>query len=48
VDWDEPVNNGKAIHAYRFYFRQSDEVTFTEESTECVGTDELVLTTRQC
>jgi hypothetical protein len=36
------------IHAYRFYFRQKDGVTYTEENVECIGTDVQVVTARQC
>jgi hypothetical protein len=39
VAWDEPINNGYDIHAYKFFFLQKDGVTYTEESTDCDGTN---------
>jgi hypothetical protein len=48
VAWDEPVNNGYAVHAYKFFFLQKDGVTFTEESTDCDGTNPQTVASRQC
>jgi hypothetical protein len=48
VSWSDPVANGQAIHAYRFYVLQSDGVTYTEETTDCDGTNASVVSNRQC
>jgi hypothetical protein len=47
VEWDEPVNNGYVIHAYRFFVITSGGA-YEEESTECDGTNALVVSNRQC
>jgi hypothetical protein len=48
IAWDEPVNNGFEIHAYRFFFLTSDGTTFAEESTECDGTNQAIVSGLQC
>jgi len=48
VSWSDPVANGQAVHAYRFYVLQSDGVTYTEETTDCDGTNASVVSSRQC
>ena len=48
VSWDDPIANGYVVHAYRFYVLQSDGVTYTEETTDCDGTDSDVVSNRQC
>ena len=48
VTWDEPVNNGYVVDSYRFFVRESDGTTFTEETVDCVGTNSDVVANREC
>jgi hypothetical protein len=48
VVWDEPINNGYVIHAYRVFILQSDGTTYTEESVQCEGSSAEVVAARQC
>lgn len=48
VDWNSPINNGYIIHAYRFFFLESDGTTYTEELVECNGSDSTIVSSRQC
>lgn len=48
VQWDDPIANGYPIHAYRFFFLESDGVTYTEETVECDGTDANIVANREC
>jgi hypothetical protein len=47
IDWTEPSNNGAAITSYSVLIAQSDG-TFTEDSTNCDGSDSTIVTATQC
>lgn len=42
------MTNGSPITGYKFFIRESDGVTYTEENVECDGSTESVITLRQC
>lgn len=46
LSWAYPVTNGSPITGYRFFIRESDVLTYTEETVECDGTDSSVITLR--
>jgi hypothetical protein len=48
VNWDNVIDNGYVIHAYRFFFLESDGVTYTEETVECDGSDSDIVSNREC
>jgi len=48
ISWTDPVANGLAISSYRFYVLQHDGVTYTEETTDCDGTNSDVVNNRAC
>ena len=48
VVWDDPVANGSPITGFRILVREHDEVTFTQESVQCDGTDATIISTRIC
>jgi hypothetical protein len=48
VSWSDPVANGLAISSYRIYILEHDGVTYTEETTDCDGTNADVVNNRAC
>jgi len=48
ISWTDPIANGLAISSYRFYVLQHDGVTYTEETTDCDGTNSDVVNNRAC
>ena len=48
IDWEAPNNHGTEITNYKVYLRESDGVTFTQESVDCDGTDETVKAETKC
>lgn len=48
VSWRAPYNGGAVITSYLITIRQSDGMTFTEETVGCDGTDSQIVLTRQC
>jgi hypothetical protein len=47
VTWSEPVANGSPITALKIFIRRKD-LTFTQESVECVGTSTTLIASRSC
>ena len=47
VSWNEPVTNGSPITAYKIFIRRKD-LTFNQESVECVGTNAALIADRTC
>lgn len=47
ISWAEPDANGEAITAYEILIKQADGL-FTEETTHCQGSQELIVTNRSC
>lgn len=45
IIWEEPFDQGSPITGYRIYVRESDELTFTEDLTDC---NRLDLATVSC
>ena len=48
VSWDDPVDNGSVISAYKIYILEHDSVTYTEENSDCDGTGAEVVNSRAC
>lgn len=48
ISWEEPTYNFAQITAYRVKLVQSDGVTFTEESTYCDASQQLILLQKFC
>jgi hypothetical protein len=47
IDWSVPANNGAAITSYTVLIEQSNGV-FSEDSTNCDGSDNTIVTASQC
>jgi hypothetical protein len=47
VSWNEPFANGSPITAYKILIRRKD-LTFTQESFECVGSSAALISSRTC
>jgi hypothetical protein len=47
IDWTEPANNGAAITSYTILIQQSNGV-FSEDITNCDGSDNTIVTSSQC
>ena len=43
-----PDNGGSAITRYSIYFRHSDGLTFSEESTQCDGANSVIMSALKC
>jgi hypothetical protein len=48
IDWTAPSDNGAEITGYKILIRESDDVTFTQESVSCESTNPTLLSTTQC
>jgi hypothetical protein len=48
VDWSEPEDNGSPIIGYSIYLRQSDNVTYSIQPTDCDGSQQDMVTATQC
>jgi hypothetical protein len=48
ISWNLPTENGSSVTSYLVTIRQSDDSTFTEDSTNCDGSNGTILTNRQC
>jgi hypothetical protein len=48
IAWSEPINNGSPITGYRLFIREHLSDIYSEESVECVGTSESVVSARTC
>jgi hypothetical protein len=49
ISWSDPTTNGAAITAYKILIRESDNATFSEQTTYCDGTnDALVIANKYC
>lgn len=46
--WDAPYNGGNNLTSYTILVRHSDEVTYSEQLTECDGTDATILEENRC
>ena len=43
VDWDAPYNGGSVITSYTILIKETDGVTWTQEMTNCDGTDSTIV-----
>jgi hypothetical protein len=43
INWIAPSNNGASITSYKVLIRESDDVTFTEDSVNCDGSDATII-----
>jgi hypothetical protein len=48
VTWVAPASNGNVISKYSVLIRQSDGTTYSEELTDCDGSDTTILTNTVC
>ena len=48
ISWTAPANNGSPITAYQISILQSDGVTFTQDLTNCPGSDPAVMSGLSC
>lgn len=48
INWTAPSDNGAEITSYTITIRQSDGVTFSEDTSNCDGNDATIISTRQC
>lgn len=48
IDWNAPSDNGSTISSYTITIRQSDGTTYTEDSTNCNGSDSSVISSTSC
>jgi len=46
--WTVPSDGGSPITAVRLYIRESDEVTFTQDLTDCDGADQRIIDAMSC
>ena len=47
VTWSEPINNGSPITAYKILIQQK-QLTFAEESVDCIGGSPTLISERTC
>jgi len=47
VTWNEPIENGSPITAYKILIKQKDLITF-KETLDCVGTINTIVASRTC
>lgn len=43
IQWTAPVDNGDTIISYTIVVRQSDGVTYTEDTVDCNGSDSTII-----
>lgn len=48
ISWDAPYNGGSDITSYQIFIGESDESTFTYESSMCDGSDASIVSSRSC
>ena len=48
ISWQLTSNGGSAITAYRVYVRQQDGVTFSQDLTDCNGSDSQIIADQVC
>jgi len=48
ITWVTPYDGSSSITGYQVTIRQNDDVTFTEESTNCDGLDSTIVTDHSC
>lgn len=48
IDWSTPNYRGSAITAYIIKVRGSDEITYTEDTVNCDGSDPLIRDATSC
>jgi hypothetical protein len=48
ITWSNPTTNGSPITAYKIFVQPKGSSTFTEETSECVGSDSGVISARTC
>jgi hypothetical protein len=48
ISWTAPNNNGAAITSYKISIRHHDEVTFSEDLTNCDGSSSEIVLALQC
>lgn len=48
INWTEPANNGAVITRYTISILESDGSTFTEDVTNCDGSDSTIMAARSC
>lgn len=48
IDWSEPTINGASITSYTITIRQSDGTTYTEDATNCNGSNATIMSNTEC
>ena len=48
VIWSGPTTNGSPITSYKIFILQNDQLTYTQESVDCNGSDAAVVSNREC
>lgn len=48
VSWNLPTDNGSPLTSYKVYIKEIGTDVYTEESSDCDGTDSTVITNEYC
>jgi hypothetical protein len=48
IDWVAPANNGAEITRYTILIRESNDVTYTEHTADCDGSDATIISNTHC
>jgi hypothetical protein len=48
ISWTAPSDNSDTITSYKILIRESDGITYSEETTNCDGLDSTIRTNREC
>lgn len=48
ISWSAPSENGSQITSYAIKIRESNGVTFTQDLTNCDGTDNTIISSTTC
>ena len=48
ISWTAPSDNSDPITSYKILIRESDGITYSEDTTNCDGSDSTIRTNREC
>ena len=48
ITWVTPYDGSSIITSYHITIRHNDDLTFSEESTNCLGTESTIITEHSC